>query len=137
MLQYRFDCGSGEGTVIIPLLVSDGEWHTIVVERLGKTAELILDHKYSSMTITPGINDVLDLKSNHVYFGAEVESYNGFPDVRRGFEGCMENIRLFNVRLPFEGSNAVASDHEFKFLQFHCKDSFKSPIGTSMYGSVV
>lgn len=131
MLQYRFDCGSGEGTVIIPLLISDGIWHDIVVERHGKTAELILDHQYSSMAISPGINDVLDLRDNHVYFGAEVEMYNGFLDVRRGFEGCMENIKLYDVRLPFDGINAVALDHEFKYLQFHCKDTYQTPSGTS------
>ena len=133
MLQYRFNCGSGEGIVIIPLLISDGEWHTVMVERFGKTAELILDHTYSSMTMSPGTNDILDLKSNNVFFGAEVEIYNGYSDIRRGFEGCMENIRLYNVRLPFDGSNAVALDQEFKYLQFHCKDTYQSPTGTSMY----
>ncbi|XP_071125252.1 protocadherin Fat 1-like isoform X4 [Mytilus edulis] len=132
MLQYRFNCGSGEGIVIIPLLISDGEWHTVMVERFGKTAELILDHTYSSMTMSPGTNDILDLKSNNVFFGAEVEIYNGYSDIRRGFEGCMENIRLYNVRLPFDGSNAVALDQEFKYLQFHCKDTYQSPTGTNI-----
>ena len=133
ILQYRFNCGSGEGTVVIPLLVSDGKWHTILVERHGKIAELILDDKYSSMAKSPGTNDILDLRTNHVYFGAEVEIYNGFDDIRHGFEGCMENIRLYNMRLPLDGSNAVAMDLEFKSLQFHCKDSYQGPLGTSKY----
>jgi protocadherin Fat 1/2/3 len=85
------------------------------------------------MAKSPGTNDILDLRTNHVYFGAEVEIYNGFDDIRHGFEGCMENIRLYNMRLPLDGSNAVAVDLEFKSLQFHCKDSYQGPLGTSKY----
>ncbi|KAK3597674.1 hypothetical protein CHS0354_040047 [Potamilus streckersoni] len=122
-IQYRFDCGSGEGLVIVPYIVSDGEWHTIIVERHGKQAEIFLDGKYSAITTAPGSNKNLDLNTKDVYFGAEVDVYqNGYRDIRKGFEGCMENIRIYNIRLPVSGSNAAALEQEFARIEFQCKD---------------
>ncbi|XP_052793607.1 protocadherin Fat 1-like isoform X3 [Mya arenaria] len=124
MVQYRFDCGSGEGLVLIPNHISDGKWHTIMVERHKNFAELFLDGQFSAITTAPGINDVLNLDNSDVYFGAEVETYsNGYIDVRKGFRGCIEDIQLHNVRLPVTGSNAVALSQQFEHLEFSCKDS--------------
>ena len=132
MVQYRFDCGSGEGLVTVPNLVSDGEWHIIMVERRGNQAEIFLDGQYSAITVAPGINDELNLPSTDVYFGAEVEMYtNGYVDVRKGFHGCMEDIRIYNVRLPVSGSNAVALSQQFEKVEFSCKDDAFSTIGNS------
>ena len=134
MVQYRFDCGSGEGLVTVPNLVSDGEWHIIMVERHGNKAEIFLDGQYSAITVAPGINDELNLHSTDVYFGAEVEMYtNGYVDVRKGFHGCMEDIRIYNVRLPVSGSNAVALSQQFEKVEFSCKDDDFSIIGNSKF----
>lgn len=124
MVQYRFDCGSGEGLVRIPNNVSDGKWHTVMVERYGNTAELFLDGQYSAITTAPGINDVLNLDTSDVYFGAEVEKYvNGYVDVRKGFRGCIEDIKIYNVRLPISGDNAVALSQKFEHVEFSCRDA--------------
>lgn len=124
MVQYRFDCGSGEGLVRIPNIVSDGKWHTIMVERYGNTAELFLDGQYSAISTAPGINDVLNLDTSDVYFGAEVETYiNGYVDIRKGFRGCIEDIKIYNIRLPVSGSNAVALSQQFEHVEFSCRDA--------------
>ncbi|XP_060561268.1 LOW QUALITY PROTEIN: protocadherin Fat 1-like [Ruditapes philippinarum] len=124
MVQYRFDCGSGEGLVLLPNHVSDGKWHTIMVERHGKDAAIFLDGQFSSLTSAPGTNDVLNLDTSDVYFGAEVEMYaNGYIDIRKGFRGCIEDIRIYNVRLPVSGNNAVALSQDFEKVEFSCRDS--------------
>ena len=34
----------------------------------------------------------------------------------------MEDIRVFNIPLPFSGSNEVAKALEFELVEFHCQD---------------
>ena len=134
MVQYRFDCGSGEGLVMIPYHISDGKWHTVMVERHANTAEIFLDGQYSAVTTAPGVNDVLNLDTSKVFFGAEVETYaNGYMDVRKGFKGCIEDIRIYNVRLPVSGSNAVALSQDFERVEFSCRDSDFAIEGNSEY----
>lgn len=124
MVQYRFECGSGVGRVQLPRKISDGDWHTIFVERMGNTATINLDGRYTAWSSAPGEHDVLNLGSNNVYFGAEVETFpNGFRNINKGFEGCMEDLRLHNVRLPFTDRNAVATSQEFHKIEFNCRDN--------------
>ncbi|XP_069130299.1 protocadherin Fat 1-like isoform X2 [Argopecten irradians] len=132
MVQYQFDCGSGRGLVQIPVHVNDGKWHTISLERRGRMAEVSLDGEFSNMDIAPGVNDYINLNTKDVYFGAEVISQGFRHTVQRGFEGCMEDVKLWSVRLPFEGSNAVVASQEFKQVQFHCKDSSTGIEGTNI-----
>ncbi|KAK6173109.1 hypothetical protein SNE40_016628 [Patella caerulea] len=129
-LQYRFNCGSGEGFVTVPVDVSDGQWHIIMVERNGRIAELYLDHGYKAISSAPGINDKLNLDSMDVYFGAEVTVFpEGYHDIKKGFEGCIEGIRMFNILLPFTGTNRVAVTQKFQDVEFKCKDYKPAPIG--------
>ncbi|XP_061184166.1 protocadherin Fat 1-like isoform X2 [Saccostrea echinata] len=133
MVQYKFNYGSGAGLVMIPIHVDDGKWHTINVERNDKHAELTLDNKYTNMAIAPGKSKVLNLLDNDVFFGADVFiSYNGYPEVRRGFDGCMEDIKLFNILLPLKGENAVVRTQEFQEVEFHCKNTLSPPTGSSI-----
>lgn len=34
----------------------------------------------------------------------------------------MEDIRVFNIPLPFTGSNELAQALEFEAVEFHCQD---------------
>lgn len=132
MIQYKFNYGSGAGLVMIPIHVDDGQWHTINVERNDKHAELTLDNKYTNMAIAPGNSRVLNLLNNDVYFGADISiNYNGYPEVRRGFDGCMEDIQLFGIVLPLKGQNAVVKSQEFQQVEFHCKNTLSPPMGSS------
>ncbi|XP_056011143.1 protocadherin Fat 1-like isoform X5 [Ostrea edulis] len=133
MVQYKFNYGSGAGLVMIPIHVDDGKWHTINVERNDKHAELTLDNKYTNMAIAPGKSRVLNLRNNDVYFGADVfVNYNGVPEVRRGFDGCMEEIKLFSIMLPLKGQNAVVKSQEFQEVEFHCKNTVSPPYGSNI-----
>ncbi|XP_076446580.1 protocadherin Fat 1-like isoform X2 [Babylonia areolata] len=132
-LVYRFNCGSGEGQVWIPVDLSDGQWHRVSVERTGRLAEILLDEVYTAMGTAPGVNEVLNLDSEEVFFGAKVDILrNGYRDISKGFEGCMEDIRMFNVPLPFMGSNDIAHSQEFEVVEFHCKDTHAKAISVGM-----
>ena len=62
--MYRFNCGSGEGQVWVPVDLSDGQWHRVSVERTGRLAEIILDDAYTAMGTAPGVHEVLNLDSD-------------------------------------------------------------------------
>lgn len=89
MIQYKYDCGSGPGLVRVDSIrVNDGNWHFVVVERRGNSAEIVIDSMYNAESSAPGTNDVLNLDSNKVFIGAEVIiQSHGYIDIRKGFEG--------------------------------------------------
>ena len=46
-LQYRFDCGGGEGAVLVPeMQFNDDRWHNVMVKRFGSRAEVLVDGSY-------------------------------------------------------------------------------------------
>ncbi|XP_067663318.1 protocadherin Fat 1-like isoform X2 [Haliotis asinina] len=127
-LQYKFDCGSGEGLVTIPIAVNDGTWHKINVERNGRIAEMELDMEYKAMSTAPGTNEILNLNTDQIYFGAEVNWREQYQAISHGFEGCMKDIRIFDIPLLFSGSNKVTKDQLFERIDFNCKeDPWKNP----------
>lgn len=121
---------------MIFIYVDDGKWYTINVERNDKYAELILDNKYINMVIVSGKSRVLNLLNNDVYFGVDVViGYNGYSDVRRGFDGCMEEIKLFSIVLLFKGRNVVVKFQEFQEVEFYCKNILFLFMGLSEQGT--
>ncbi|KAH9487879.1 long-chain fatty acid transporter fat1 [Bulinus truncatus] len=133
-LVYKFDCGSGEGQVRIPVDLSDGQWHMIQLERNGREAELSLDSSYTAMGMSPGIHAILNVDSEEIYFGSKVDVFpNGYKDISQGFEGCLEDIRVFNIPLPFSGNNEMAQAVEFEEVEFHCQDY---PVSVPTSGNV-
>ncbi len=73
VIQYRFDCGSGEGLARVDKMpVNDGYWHSIRLERVSRQVRIIIDKVYVAEGTAPGTNDVMNLNSNDVYFGAQV-----------------------------------------------------------------
>ncbi|XP_035227160.1 fat-like cadherin-related tumor suppressor homolog isoform X3 [Stegodyphus dumicola] len=125
-VQYRFDCGSGEGLVRVEHpQVNDGLWHDICVERRGNAAEVIVDKVHRTSGNAPGVHDILNLDGNDIYFGAEVRHHPavfGYEDIRMGFVGCMDDIRIDGVSLPLHvaGRNNVVTLRRFANVQFQC-----------------
>ncbi|KAF8791564.1 Fat-like cadherin-related tumor suppressor [Argiope bruennichi] len=125
-VQYRFDCGSGEGLVRVEHpQVNDGLWHDVCVERRGNAAEVIVDKVHRISGNAPGVHDILNLDGNDIYFGAEVRHHPavfGYEDIRMGFVGCMDDIRIDGVSLPLHvaGGNNVVTLRRFANVQFQC-----------------
>ncbi|KAG8186896.1 hypothetical protein JTE90_023783 [Oedothorax gibbosus] len=125
-IQYRFDCGSGEGKLRIEQVkVNDGSWHRIRVERRGKSAEMILDKRLKASGKSHGSHEVLNLDGNDIYFGAEVRinlEVLSFEDIRMGFVGCMDDIQINGISLPLHvsGNTAVATLNRYKQMELHC-----------------
>ncbi|XP_054721928.1 LOW QUALITY PROTEIN: fat-like cadherin-related tumor suppressor homolog [Uloborus diversus] len=125
-VQYRFDCGSGEGLVRMEQLqINDGLWHDVCVERRGNAAEVIVDKVHRISGNAPGVHDMLNLDGNDIYFGAEVRHHPavfGYEDIRMGFVGCMDDIRIDGVSLPLHvaGGNNVVTLRRFANVQFQC-----------------
>lgn len=125
-VQYRFDCGSGEGVVRVEhKRVSDGSWHEVVLERRGNSARLSVDHRYESSGAAPGVHDILNLDGNDVFFGAEVR-VAGYDDLRMGFVGCLDDLRVDGALLPLHVSSGstIATLRRFANVQFSCKTLF-------------
>ena len=113
-IQFRFDCGSGQEVVRATGSGSldDGNWHDVRLERHGNVAELTVDGAHRSQGSTPGLNDLLNLEgtggSNDVnlFLGAEVRQAD---DVRLGFVGCLDDVRLNDVPLPYHIVSTASS----------------------------
>ncbi len=139
MVQFRFDCGSGEGQVRVDsILINDDNWHMLVLERHGTRAEITIDSMYKADSSTPGTNDVLNLDSNDVYFGAEVESMShGYMAIRQGFKGCMKEIKVGNVALPYSGSNTISTFQRFEEIEFTCKRPYVAGTEYAFYFDII
>ncbi|XP_059170799.1 protocadherin Fat 1-like isoform X3 [Physella acuta] len=129
-LVYKYNCGSGEGQVRIPVDLSDGQWHTVQLDRNGKDAELALDSAYTARGVAPGALADLNIDPEEIFFGAKVDLFpGGYKDISQGFEGCMEGINVFDVPLPLSGDNRIALALEFVQIEFHCQD-YSPPLYT-------
>lgn len=131
-VQFRFDLGSGEGSVsVTSVLISDGLWHEIRLEREGSNARLIIDGKHTRTGVSPGINGILNIQHHDIYFGAEIRphpSVIGIEDVQRGFIGCMDDLILSREALSLQmntplasSSSTVAVLKRFANVEFNCQ----------------
>ncbi|ELU08218.1 hypothetical protein CAPTEDRAFT_222745 [Capitella teleta] len=125
-VQYRFDCGSGEGLARADTVaINDGYWHSVAVERTSRTVHIIIDGKLSGEGSAPGTNDVLNLDSNDVFFGAEVRVLSqDYEDTKRGFVGCMNHVKVEGVELPLSGGASVGILQNYKDIEFHCRGTY-------------
>lgn len=126
-LQYRFELGSGEGVVRVGgVYVTDGRWHEVRLERDGNSARLTVDGVHSAQGSSPDPSTTLNLPHPpSLYLGAEVHmhpSILGFEETRRGFSGCLDDVRLARVQVPLHksGDNSVAILKRFANVEFSC-----------------
>ncbi|XP_067842908.1 protocadherin Fat 1a isoform X2 [Heptranchias perlo] len=110
-LQYKFDCGSGPGTVSVQSIqVSDGEWHSVSLEVDGNYARLVLDRVHTAAGTAPGTLRTLNL-DNFLYFGGHIRQqrskHGRSPQVSNGFRGCLESVMLNGQELPLNSKPRV------------------------------
>ncbi|XP_022240676.1 fat-like cadherin-related tumor suppressor homolog isoform X3 [Limulus polyphemus] len=121
-IPNRFDFGSGEGLIRVEnVKVNDGLWHEIKLDRRDNSAEIVVDRQFRISGKAPGVHELLNLERNDIFFGAEVQSI-ALDDVRMGFIGCMDDIRVAGVSLPLHSavSNSVATLRRFVRVDFFC-----------------
>lgn len=127
-LQYRFNCGQGEGLVQLHnQLINDGKWHEIVVERKGHTVALIMDHKHRSVGSAPGTGSACNRLKTDFYFGGEISSNELNPiNVLQGLVGCLDQILFNGQQIPFH-KTSKSSLKTLANIEFSC--SLRQEIG--------
>lgn len=104
-VQYRWDCGSGEGLVRVSTVkVDNDKWHFINLTREGTISTLSVDGEVSSGA-APGANDILNMDSNFMYLGATINSeqdsgMSSYSQSSLGFVGCLDQIVIDGTELP-------------------------------------
>ncbi|XP_042241898.1 fat-like cadherin-related tumor suppressor homolog isoform X2 [Homarus americanus] len=104
-VQYRWDCGSGEGLVRVSTIrVNNDQWHFINLTREGTISTLSVDGEVSSGA-APGANDILNMDSDFMYLGAtiSIERTSGMSSYSHsslGFVGCLDQITIDGIELP-------------------------------------
>ncbi|UYV60172.1 FAT1, partial [Cordylochernes scorpioides] len=128
VIQYRFECGGGEGVVRVEgKPVNDGKWHEVCVERKGRLAEVSVDRAFRSAGSAPGVHDLSALNGSDIFFGAQVRHPD---DVRRGFVGCMDNLRLGGQPLAVHATPAspTATLKRLANVEYQCQSLFEAGI---------
>lgn len=126
VLQYRFDLGSGEGMISVSsIFISDGQWHEIKLDRERNSARIVVDGKHVGSGNAPGVNGVLNVQSNYLFFGAEVRPHPnkiiGNLEIYRGFVGCMDDIKISHHAVPLHsGGNFFIKFKQFVNVDFNC-----------------
>ncbi|CAL4149728.1 unnamed protein product [Meganyctiphanes norvegica] len=120
-VQYRWDCGSGEGLVRISAIqVNDGIWHFINLTREGTISRLTVDNEGSS-GVAPGVHDSLNLNSDFMFIGAKVEKDHSpgrqtHISSSLGFVGCMDKVNIDGRELPLAMSGSANTGATMKRL---------------------
>ncbi|CAH1272075.1 CRB1 [Branchiostoma lanceolatum] len=97
---------SAEGS----LDVSDGEWHTAEVTFLGTVAQLTVDNGAENVTANMG-----QAAPNFDNFVGQDTIQVGSQGGQGYFKGCMEDLRVGGVLLPFFESSQIPTNASQKF----------------------
>ncbi|XP_015922304.1 neural-cadherin-like isoform X1 [Parasteatoda tepidariorum] len=117
-LRFRFNLNhykSQEQELWLPdVSVSDGQWHSVKVQRFGSTASISLDggggRRYSELLGYQGFHQELVIEKQNVIAGGDVQYLApGVTIVDNDFqEGCLDDIRLDSRYLPMENGSQSA-----------------------------
>ncbi|GFY53891.1 neural-cadherin [Trichonephila inaurata madagascariensis] len=129
-LRFRFNLNhfrSNEQELWLPYVsVSDGQWHTVKVQRYGSTATIALDggggRRYNELLDHKDLHQELVIDTKNVIAGGDVQSVA--PNVNvvdNDFqEGCMNDIRLDTRYLPMENGSQSAFVYESRNVKSGC-----------------
>ncbi|PIO66575.1 cadherin domain protein [Teladorsagia circumcincta] len=94
---YRWDAGSGEGSVATEASIADAQWHRISVSRRGRRTRLQLDGVDTKEGWSPAGSDVINLysASHRLFFGARVERENSSSvSITKAIVACFRAISI-------------------------------------------
>ncbi|MCJ8749868.1 hypothetical protein PDJAM_G00192550 [Pangasius djambal] len=97
MAHLSYDLGSGNTSVSVPRIISDGHWHKIKVRRDKQRGILTVDGRYIKHTVSPKKADILDVVGK-LYVGGLPLNYTTkrIGPVVYSINGCIRNFRMTN-----------------------------------------
>nr|XP_046911229.1 neural-cadherin-like isoform X3 [Dermatophagoides farinae] len=115
-LRFRFNLNNLEERELwLPFVsVSDGQWHTVKVQRYGSTASIVLDggggRRSNEITEYEGLHQLLLVDKQNVMAGgfAQIVGPSQYIVDFDYVEGCMADIRLDGRQLPMENGSENA-----------------------------
>lgn len=120
-VQFRLDCGGGEGVVrAAGRRVDDGAWHSVRLERRGRQARLWVDGGPEASGGAPGPHDSLDLAAADLHLGGSPATGGSGG----GLVGCLDDARLDGRPLPLRPRGADAAPAQLRHLagvHFGCR----------------
>ncbi|KAK6741188.1 hypothetical protein RB195_009193 [Necator americanus] len=102
-IVYRWDAGSGEGSVTTDASIADAQWHRVSVSRRGRRTRLVLDGADTKEGWSPPGSDVINLysTSHRLYFGARIERDNASSiSISNAIVACFRAISVDRRSVP-------------------------------------
>lgn len=88
----------------------------------NRDVRVAVDYIYSGEGRVPGVNDILNLDSDLVYFGGEVTKPN--EEVRQGFVGCLKDVEFDSVPLSVHSSTGVGKLQKMRAVETGCIEEY-------------
>ena len=90
---FVFNSGSGEGRAEInsPVSFSDGTWHSVLIRKAGREAEIHVDNIFQGNGTSPESDEVIGELAS-LYFGGVPMETNLSGIVGSYFAGCIRNV---------------------------------------------
>uniref|UniRef100_UPI00358E6C03 protocadherin Fat 1-like isoform X2 n=1 Tax=Myxine glutinosa TaxID=7769 RepID=UPI00358E6C03 len=107
-LRFTFDWGSGPGEARLAEQVSDGSWHSLVLDLRGNTVHLVLDGQHEASGKAPGALNTLSLDSS-LFFGAQVYKSPNGERVELGLQGCLQLLQLSSAAAVSQPAEVVGT----------------------------
>ncbi|GFS13654.1 laminin subunit alpha, partial [Elysia marginata] len=94
-VHFRFDLGGGPAAVQSSAKYNDGEWHKLVIDRLRRSATLLIDDKTEEIQLV-GAGKLNNLETtDDIYIGGvDNVLHLHWSVMTKGFDGCMKDVKI-------------------------------------------
>uniref|UniRef100_A0AC11B3T7 Contactin associated protein 2 n=1 Tax=Ovis aries TaxID=9940 RepID=A0AC11B3T7_SHEEP len=116
----------GHTSVMTGSLLDDHHWHSVVIERQGRSINLTLDRSTQHFR-TNGEFDYLDL-DYEITFGGIPFSGKPSSSSRKNFKGCMESINYNGINITDLARRKKLEPSNVGNLSFSCVEPYTVPV---------
>ncbi|KAL4669581.1 hypothetical protein H8959_008135 [Pygathrix nigripes] len=116
----------GHTSVMTGSLLDDHHWHSVVIERQGRSINLTLDRSMQHFR-TNGEFDYLDL-DYEITFGGIPFSGKPSSSGRKNFKGCMESINYNGINITDLARRKKLEPSNVGNLSFSCVEPYTVPV---------